>query len=553
MDPLARVEVLVGELVPGPLSAGHEPSRGREQRVAPEVGADLGPRTVRGLEVGAGVTQVADRLEMDDRRVPMLAHPVRELTGRGERCDRVVSCDPLDGELRPAVKRLLDPPFRRRDADPEPVVLAHEQKRQRRAPVREMGGRVQCGLCRRVVQRRIPERADDHRVGGPWALDPQLGRALDRERNAHRARQVRRDRRRLGDNPEVVVPEHLVPPAGDRLVDCRGHAEQDVPRPVAPDLACAREIERPRAVVEERRVGGTQREGHIRVRLVPGRADRVEAEPLRLQPPGGMVDRAALDLGAPRRYRVGRDPDGCFGPLEGPKRLDQVLLEWVEVGAHGPWTLASPATDSCLRTTKRGMPDLPPISDAVARPVGWVVARAAAPAARPVPARGTWPARPRPSSFSGSAAEVRVVAAEPVFAARREDVEHERVLERLHPMRDAAGDADALPRADLALRLADDEPQPPGDDRRDLLVRMVVEWDDRPGRQADLREGHRVAVQHPAPDPRTELLARLVLPANHLHTAESTPSRKLPLGPRAEGARMGYSVVDVADIPAVWA
>src|SRR4029078_4369732 len=130
---------------------------------------------------------------------------------------------------------------------------------------------------------------------------------------------------------------------------------------------------------------------------------------------------------------------------------------------------------------------------------------------RRVTAAGSRPAGPSPTPYWGRAAEVRVVAAKPVVAARREDVEHERVLERLHPMRDAAGDADTLPRADPACLPAADEPQPPGDDRRDLLVRMVVERDDRPGRQADLGEGHRIAVQHPAPDPHAEVLDRLLL------------------------------------------
>ena len=65
-------------------------------------------------------------------------------------------------------------------------------------------------------------------------------------------------------------------------------------------------------------------------------------------------------------------------------------------------------------------------------------------------ARGTWSPGHVLRHFWG-AAEVRVVAAEPVLAARRERVEHDGVLERFDPMRHAAGDQHALPRPDLAL------------------------------------------------------------------------------------------------------
>ena len=104
------------------------------------------------------------------------------------------------------------------------------------------------------------------------------------------------------------MAEDLVAPAGDRLVGRRGHAEQDVPHPVPPGLRRSREIEAAGPVVEQRRVGRLEGERNERVRLVSGRADRVEADALRLEPPCRMVDRAALDAGPPRRFRLGWCP-----------------------------------------------------------------------------------------------------------------------------------------------------------------------------------------------------------------------------------------------------
>ena len=95
------------------------------------------------------------------------------------------------------------------------------------------------------------------------------------------------------------MAEHLVPAAGDRLVGRRRHPEQDVPDAVVPHLPGAGEVEAAGAVVEQRRVGRSQRERDERVRLVPGGADRVEAELLRLEPARGVVDRPAVDLRPP--------------------------------------------------------------------------------------------------------------------------------------------------------------------------------------------------------------------------------------------------------------
>ncbi len=268
--------------------------------------------------------------------MPVLAHPLRELARGRKGRGRVIALDLLDGELRAAVERLRDPALRRRHADAEAVVLAHEEQRQRLPSVGEMRRRVERGLRGRVVERRVSERADDHGVGRPGARDPELARPLDRERDTHRAGEVRGNRRGLRDHGEVVMPEHLVAAAGDRLVGRGGHPEEDVPHPVPPCLPRPREVEATRAVVEKRRVGRPQRERDERVRLVPGRPDRVEAEPPGLQPTRRMVDRAALDLGAPGRRGFDRDVGRALGGRQPAQRVDEMLLERVEIGAHDP-------------------------------------------------------------------------------------------------------------------------------------------------------------------------------------------------------------------------
>ena len=85
---------------------------------------------------------------------------------------------------------------------------------------------------RRVVGRGVAEAADGDRVRRPRArARPSCAAALDRERDADRARQVGRDRGGLRDDREVGAAEHLVPAAGDRLVGRGDEAEQHVAQP----------------------------------------------------------------------------------------------------------------------------------------------------------------------------------------------------------------------------------------------------------------------------------------------------------------------------------
>ena len=177
------------------------------------------------------MAEEAHGAEVQDRGMAVLAHPGRRARcAVGERRGRVVAVGALDGELGAAVERLLDPALRRRHADPEPVVLADEEDRERLPSVGEVRRGVERGLRGRVVQRGVAERAHDDRVLRPGGGDAELPRALDRERDPDGARQVRGDRRGLRDDREVVVAEDLVPAARDRLLGSRPPSRAGRPR-----------------------------------------------------------------------------------------------------------------------------------------------------------------------------------------------------------------------------------------------------------------------------------------------------------------------------------
>ena len=234
-------------------------------------------------------------------------------------------------------------PGRGRNADPEAVVLADEEQRQRQALVRDLRRRVQRGLRGRVVQRGVAERAQDDRVLAPRALHAEPRRTVDRERHPDRARQVRRDRRGHREHRELLAAEHLVPSARDRLDRRRHDAEQDVTEAVDLGLRRAGEVERARAVVQERRVVGPQRERDRGVRLVPGRADRVEAPAVLLEPARRVVGLAAVDLRAPDLLDLGRSRAQRGARLERAQSLEEMLLERIELVRRRP---AAPARRS---------------------------------------------------------------------------------------------------------------------------------------------------------------------------------------------------------------
>ena len=231
-----------------------------------------------------------------------------------------------------------DPAWRGAHADPEAVVLADEQERERQVLVGDAGGGVDGPGRRRVVGRRVAEAADGQRVGRPRGGHAEAVGAVDAEGDAEGARQVGGDGRGLGDDRQVVVAEDLVASAGHRLVRGRHEAEQDVsPGVVSRDLHGPAHVEAAGAVVEQGRVGRAQRRGDRRVGLVAGRADRVVAEAAAPQPAGGQVEVAAGGLGLEERHGVGarqraagadrerRVPRGRG--REGGQRVEQVAID----------------------------------------------------------------------------------------------------------------------------------------------------------------------------------------------------------------------------------
>ncbi len=307
-----------------------------------EVGADAGRTAVRRLDVGAGVSSVADGAQVEHRRPARRAHPVGEVLGDVERADGIGAVRRFVAQAGPGRQRRGDPPGRRRHADAPPVVLAHEQQRHRHPLVRRVDRRVQRALRGRMVQRGIAEAADGQSVLGPAGGEAETPRPADGEGDAHRAREVRCDRRGLRDHGEVGMAEHLVPPAGDRLVGRSEQAEQDVTDTVVTrHLLRPGEVEAARPVVQEGRVGRSQRGGDQGVGLVAGRTDRVEPASCRAQPAGRVVEVAAGQLGVEDgvqmldgQRRSGRQ-DGLAGtPFERPDGGQQRPLQVVEIRRH---------------------------------------------------------------------------------------------------------------------------------------------------------------------------------------------------------------------------
>ncbi len=142
------------------------------------------------------------------------------------RRDRVVAGRLEVRDAREVLQHRGRPAPRRTRADAEAVVLADEQQRAVAVHVREVRRRVERAGRGRVVHRRVAEACDDQRVLRPRRLAAQRFRQSQGEAEPDRARQVRGDRRRLRDDVQPRVAEHLVPAARDRVGRGAGEAAQ---------------------------------------------------------------------------------------------------------------------------------------------------------------------------------------------------------------------------------------------------------------------------------------------------------------------------------------
>ena len=336
---VARSEIVVGELACGRAARRYEPARGAEDGVALVVGANRLRRAIGHLRIRAGVTQVAHRSQVEHCRPTPLAHPRDEFARDAEHLGRIVPVGDLVANLLPGGQRRFDPAGRAGHADPEAVVLAHEEQRQRKTLVGDLGRRIEGRLRRGVVERGIAEGAEDDGVVAPGTRHLQARGAVDGDRHPDGARKMRRDRRGHRDDRELLPAEDLVPAARDRLERGGDHTEHDVAQPVDLGPRGTSEVERAGAVVEQRRVVDAQCERDGGIRLVPRRADRVEAPPVLLEPAGRVVRLPAVDLRAPDLSHLGRSLTQRGARLEGSQGCEQVLLERVELescqGRHG--------------------------------------------------------------------------------------------------------------------------------------------------------------------------------------------------------------------------
>ena len=291
-------EVAADQLVGRRQAPGDQCPSCTEDRVTRLVLTNRGRRSVTRFDVGSGVPHEAHGAQVQERRSAAGAHLVSECGGGVEHGLRVRPVDQPVVQARSVTERRFDPARRGRDADPEPVVLTHQQQRDRQAAVGYVAGGVDRALGGRVVGAGIAERAHRERIGGPVGRHAESTRPADRERHAERARQLRGDRRGLWDHTEGVVPEHLVAPAGDRILGQRQHPCQHVAhRLMSGSLLGAGAVEPARAIVQQCRVGEPQGGGDCRVALVTTRSDRVVPMPLGPQPASTVVEHTALHLG----------------------------------------------------------------------------------------------------------------------------------------------------------------------------------------------------------------------------------------------------------------
>ena len=219
------------------VSAGEQTSQAAATRAAPMIGSRARSALTSPTLRYADSTSVpacprkrtVDRWSTPGRPVRRIASTRSTVVRHGR--DRVGAVGRGHGETVAAREHRADPAVGTRNAQSESVVLAHEQERDPLASVGRMCGPVQCALGSRVVQRAVAEAADDDHVVGPRSRRIRCDAATQREPDG--AGEMRGDRRRLRNDRQSVVAEHLVSPAGDSVGRSGQHAAEDVDDRVA--------------------------------------------------------------------------------------------------------------------------------------------------------------------------------------------------------------------------------------------------------------------------------------------------------------------------------
>ena len=172
-----------------------------QQGVVGLIRLDFLARKVGGRHIGPGVAVKPDHAQMQEGGRPVVAHVMRGLGRHGK---GLVDVEPVSGEVTqsgPGRKPRRDPAARGLGGNPDAIVFADKQQRQRDRLIRGPARGVEGPLRGRMVGRSIAETGHDDRVIGQDAV---LGRAAPRRANGigrpHRLGQVAGDGRGLRRN-----------------------------------------------------------------------------------------------------------------------------------------------------------------------------------------------------------------------------------------------------------------------------------------------------------------------------------------------------------------
>ena len=187
-----------------------------EQRVAREVGGHVALAAVAELGVGAGVAEEAHGPQVQHDRLAGRADPVGRLARGVQGGERVGAVGPQVPEAGPRGQRVLDPARRAGHRDAPPVVLAHHEQRHRIRVGTAWPAALSAPTAVEWLIDASPRLATTTASSGQGVATPIRGARCEREGEADRAGQVRRDRRGLGDDVQCRVAEDLVPASGDR-------------------------------------------------------------------------------------------------------------------------------------------------------------------------------------------------------------------------------------------------------------------------------------------------------------------------------------------------